>query len=277
MANYKLKDHSAKWLEDLNINVNINQHQWYIITVVGGNEQKVVTDLKNKIKGYGLADFFSDIKIIKQKVKEVKIYEKDDAPSVMRNKPDVKWETIMIDGVIKYRCTRIKEQNKFRGYVFIKVDMTRQVWYLIRNTQMVTGLVGSSGKNTTPHPVSEAQIMQMIAENDRASMMVQLEEEKNEEMLTDNESEQVTVVKDHEDDVIYEFKPNQSVRILSDNFYDEIGIITKVDNAKKTVEVELEFFGRLNTLNLSFKDVAIYDEDATTDDEITTDDEELDD
>ncbi|MCV3753867.1 transcription termination/antitermination protein NusG [Ureaplasma zalophigenitalium] len=263
MANYKLKDHSQKWLDDLKIDLNHNQHQWYIITVVGGNEQKVVADLKNKIKGYGLASFFSDIKIIKQKIKEVKIYEKDDAPKNMKNKPDVKWETVMIDGVIKYRCTRIKEQNKFRGYVFIKVDMTRQVWYLIRNTQMVTGLVGSSGKNTTPHPVSEDEIVKMIHENDRASSQVKLEENNEQPQvdLPEVDAKEVTLIKDHEDDVVYDFKLNQSVRILSDNFYDEIGTISKIDNAKKMVEVQLEFFGRLNTLNLSFKDIAIYDGD----------------
>ncbi|WAM01684.1 hypothetical protein NWE60_02710 [Mycoplasmopsis felis] len=36
--------------------------------------------------------------------------------------------------------------NLYPGYIFVKMHMSDPAWFLIRNTQYVTGLVGSSGK-----------------------------------------------------------------------------------------------------------------------------------
>ncbi|EDX53216.1 transcription termination/antitermination protein NusG [Ureaplasma urealyticum] len=251
---YKIKDLDSKLLSDLKIDLN-HTHQWYIVTVVSGNEQKVIENIKDKLNGYGYGDKLSDLKIIKEKIKEVKIYEPSEAPRSMKNRANTKWETIVVDGVTKYRCTKIKEGNKFNGYIFLKAEMTDQIWFLIRNTQMVTGLVGSSGKNVKPIPVPEDKILKLIADNDAKRTLVNLDEQT-------NSQQNVVVVESHETEDLPNFEVDQQVKIVADTFFGEIARIAKIDQNKKVATVEFEFFGRINTLDLNFNDIQPYDEEA---------------
>ncbi|WP_278998627.1 transcription termination/antitermination protein NusG [Ureaplasma urealyticum] len=251
---YKIKDLDSKLLSDLKIDLN-HTHQWYIVTVVSGNEQKVIENIKDKLNGYGYGDKLSDLKIIKEKIKEVKIYEPSEAPRSMKNRANTKWETIVVDGVTKYRCTKIKEGNKFNGYIFLKAEMTDQIWFLIRNTQMVTGLVGSSGKNVKPIPVPEDKILKLIADNDAKRALVSLDEQT-------NSQQNVVVVESHETEDLPNFEVDQQVKIVADTFFGEIARIAKIDQNKKVATVEFEFFGRINTLYLNFNDIQPYDEEA---------------
>ena len=251
---YKIKDLDSKLLSDLKIDLN-HTHKWYIVTVVSGNEQKVIENIKDKLNGYGYGDKLSDLKIIKEKIKEVKIYEPSEAPRSMKNRANTKWETIVVDGVTKYRCTKIKEGNKFNGYIFLKAEMTDQIWFLIRNTQMVTGLVGSSGKNVKPIPVPEDKILKLIADNDAKRALVSLDEQT-------NSQQNVVVVESHETEDLPNFEVDQQVKIVADTFFGEIARIAKIDQNKKVATVEFEFFGRINTLYLNFNDIQPYDEEA---------------
>lgn len=251
---YKIKDLDSKLLSDLKIDLN-HTHQWYIVTVVSGNEQKVIENIKDKLNGYGYGDKLSDLKIIKEKIKEVKIYEPSEAPRSMKNRANTKWETIVVDGVTKYRCTKIKEGNKFNGYIFLKAEMTDQIWFLIRNTQMVTGLVGSSGKNVKSIPVPEDKILKLIADNDAKRALVSLDEQT-------NSQQNVVVVESHETEDLPNFEVDQQVKIVADTFFGEIARIAKIDQNKKVATVEFEFFGRINTLDLNFNDIQPYDEEA---------------
>ncbi|WP_345775203.1 transcription termination/antitermination NusG family protein [Mycoplasma sp. ATU-Cv-508] len=40
--------------------------------------------------------------------------------------------------------------------------MGNEAWFLVRNTEYVTGLVGSSGQRTKPTPVSNLEMRKMI-------------------------------------------------------------------------------------------------------------------
>ncbi|AJQ45548.1 transcriptional antiterminator [Ureaplasma diversum] len=255
---FKIKDLDQRLLNDLGLNENKHHFQWYIITVVSGNENKVIENLKDKINGYGMGDKLADIKIIKEKIKKVELYDPTDAPKLMRNRDNVKWETVVVEGVTKYRCTKIKEGNKFNGYVFIKVDMTEQIWFLIRNTQMVTGIVGSSGKNVKPIPVSEEQILQMIEKANRERANVSLDDDTSNHVVlkdqNDFEPEEETKPKPSTN-----FKVNQTVKIIGNQFYGEIANITNINETKGTAMVEFEFFGRIQALEFDFNDLELYD------------------
>lgn len=48
-----------------------------------------------------------------------------------------------------------KQENMYPGYIFIKADMSDRLWYVIRNTKYVTGLIGSSGKGAYPTKISD--------------------------------------------------------------------------------------------------------------------------
>ncbi|WAM10521.1 hypothetical protein ONA00_03995 [Mycoplasmopsis cynos] len=42
------------------------------------------------------------------------------------------------------------------------MHMSDKAWFLIRNTQYVTGLIGSSGKGAKPTPLSNLEIKKMF-------------------------------------------------------------------------------------------------------------------
>jgi len=133
--------------------------------------------------------------------------------------------------------------------------MTDQIWFLIRNTQMVTGVVGSSGKNVKPIPVPEDKILKLIADNDAKRALISLNEK------VDHE-ENIEVIELHEDENFTNFEVDQEVKIIADTFFGEIAKIAKIDQNKKIATVEFEFFGRINTLDLNFNDIQLYDEES---------------
>jgi transcriptional antiterminator NusG len=45
--------------------------------------------------------------------------------------------------------------------------MTDESWFIIRNTQYVTGIVGSSGQRTKPTPIPEEEIVRMIDRSEK--------------------------------------------------------------------------------------------------------------
>ncbi|TQC54390.1 transcription termination/antitermination protein NusG, partial [Mycoplasmopsis cynos] len=57
---------------------------------------------------------------------------------------------------------KVKYVNLYPGYIFAKMHMSDKAWFLIRNTQYVTGLIGSSGKGAKPTPLSNLEIKKMF-------------------------------------------------------------------------------------------------------------------
>lgn len=256
MSKYKIKDIDPQWLEKLNINQDDYKFQWYIITIISGNEQKVIKDLENKIKGYGETDKIKEIKIIKAKVKEEKIYQSGETPRSIRNRPNLMWETIHKDGQTMYKSTKIKEENKFNGYVFIKADMTEKLWFIIRNTQMVTGIVGSSGKNTKPIPVDEAMINKIIEETNASNSTISLTlgESKNE--VQSNDIHTIEQNQETQQYIEHNFKVGMRV-IVKDNAFAEKATIVSLNDQKQQATIEFEFFGRMNSINIPYSDIKI--------------------
>ena len=54
--------------------------------------------------------------------------------------------------VVEYKDGVKKERVKkmFPGYVLVEMIMSDEVWFIVRNTQGVTGFIGSSGKGAKP-------------------------------------------------------------------------------------------------------------------------------
>ncbi|MEG2394849.1 MAG: transcription termination/antitermination protein NusG, partial [Ruthenibacterium sp.] len=67
---------------------------------------------------------------------------------------DVKVPTEMVPE-IKDGKEREVERKLFPGYVLVKMVMTDDSWYIVRNTRGVTGFVGPSSK---PIPLSDAEV-----------------------------------------------------------------------------------------------------------------------
>ena len=51
-----------------------------------------------------------------------------------------------------------KIKKMFPGYVLVEMVMSDEAWYIVRNTQGVTGFIGSSGKGAKPIPLLPSEV-----------------------------------------------------------------------------------------------------------------------
>ena len=103
--------------------------RWYVVHTYSGYENKVKTDLEKTVKNRELEEYFFDIVVPMEEQIEIK------------------------DGKRKANLKKV-----FPGYVLIKMIVTEETWYIVRNTRGVTGFVGSG---TDPIPLTEQEIRQM--------------------------------------------------------------------------------------------------------------------
>lgn len=231
----------------------IDVPQWYIITAVSGNEDYVVKNLKGKISSYGYNDRVEDIKIIKEKIISVDEYNANNAPSTVGRKlKNVEWRTIEKNGETYYQKIKTEEKNKFSGYIFIKMKMDDDIWFIIRNTQLVTGIVGSSGKNAKPIPVSSEEIENILNLSDKDNIIAQEQER----------GKNVSNVYKKDDSIVLEsvtyscpFPVGTKVKINSGNMKGEVGYIKSLNDSKGVATVEVEMFNRINKVEVEYSSI----------------------
>ena len=110
---------------------NKPEAKWYVVHTYSGYENKVKTDLEKTIKNRELEDFFFNIVVPMEEQVEIK------------------------DGKRKSNLRKV-----FPGYVLIKMIVTEESWYIVRNTRGVTGFVGSG---TDPIPLTDEEIRKKVA------------------------------------------------------------------------------------------------------------------
>lgn len=100
--------------------------QWFLVHTYSGSEKKVLLNLKERIKGYGVEDRIFDV------VLPVDYY-----------------------SVVERGKRKIKPLRVFPGYIVVHMILDDETWFVVRNTPGVLGFVGSGGK---PTPLSEEEI-----------------------------------------------------------------------------------------------------------------------
>ena len=105
------------------------QPKWYVVHTYSGYENKVKTDLEKTVKNRELEEYIFDIVVPMEEQIEIK------------------------DGKRKTNLKKV-----FPGYVLVKMIVTEESWYIVRNTRGVTGFVGSG---TDPIPLTEEEIRKM--------------------------------------------------------------------------------------------------------------------
>ena len=111
----------------------MEEAKWYIAHTFSGYENKVASDLRIKVENQNLTDMIQDIRIPTETVVEVKE-----------------------DGTKKEI-----ERKLFPSYIYIKMVMTDETWYIVRNTRGCAGFVGPEGK---PVPLTEEEIKRALGE-----------------------------------------------------------------------------------------------------------------
>ena len=164
--------------------------KWYVVHTYSGYENKVKTNLEKIIENRNLENLIIDVKVPTEDVVEAKGEEK-----------------------------KIVTRKIFPGYVLIKMVMTDETWYIIRNTTGVTGFVGPGSK---PVPLTEEEV---------EALGVDVRE------------------------FFADYSVGDNVRIIEGAFVNQTGTVEEIDNANRKVKVSVVMFGRTTSLELDISHV----------------------
>lgn len=164
--------------------------RWYVVHTYSGYENKVKTDLEKTIKNRELEEYFFEIIVPMEEQIEIK------------------------DGKRKTNLKKV-----FPGYVLIKMIVTEETWYIVRNTRGVTGFVGSGSE---PIPLTDKEIRNMGFD---------------------------------ETPIDVDYDVNDSVKVINGPLIDFIGIVQEINKEKHKVKVLISMFGRETPVELEFSQV----------------------
>lgn len=187
----------------------VYEKKWYIIHTYSGYEKKVATDLEKRIESLNLTDRVFRILVPEEEVLEEK-----------RGKM-VKVPRKLFPSYVMIEMLSVREENELGlGY---RVDS--DAWYVIRNTNGVTGFVGVG---SDPIPLSDEEASDLLAK---------------------------IGVEANENRFNIDFKIGERVVVKKDSFYDQTGEISDIDYEHGRVTVMLEVFGRLTPVELEYNEV----------------------
>ena len=166
------------------------QAKWYVVHVYSGHENKVRDSLLKMVENRNLQDLIMDVRVPTESVVEVK------------------------DGQRK-----IKTRKMFPGYVIVKMVVTTESWYLVRNTQGVTGFVGHGSE---PIPLSPEEVARMGIEKI---------------------------------DIHLDVEVGDQVRVINGPFESFMGEILEISPEKQVMTVRISMFGRDTPVELEFDQV----------------------
>lgn len=170
------------------------QAKWYVVHTYSGYENKVATDLATMVESRGMQDLIQDIRIPTETVTEIK--------------DNVKREV---------------ERKIFPGYVLIKMIVTDDSWYVVRNIRGCTGFVGPASK---PVPLTDAEVAALGVEK-------------------------------HSVEVKY--AEGDNVKIISGPLEGYGGVVKTLDIANNNVCVVLSIFGRETPVELELDQITLDD------------------
>ena len=169
---------------------------WYIVQAYSGFEKKVSETIKDELKKHKLEEHLEQILVPTQQVTEVK----------------------------KGKRTK-KERKYFPGYVLIRIELTKQIYHLIKNLQKVSGFLGSSDK---PTPISDDEIQRILGQVSESAI---------------NQKSGIT------------FEIGEKVKVCDGPFASFSGLIEEIDEEKSRLKVSVSIFGRPTPVDLEFNQV----------------------
>ena len=164
--------------------------RWYVVHTYSGYENKVKTDLEKMIKNRELQGYFFDIIVPMEEQIEIK------------------------DGKTKTNLKKV-----FPGYVLVKMIVTEQTWYIVRNTRGVTGFVGSG---TDPIPLTDSEIRKMGFDIQSFNI---------------------------------NYEVNDQIRVITGPFENFTGTVISINKEKHKVKVMISMFGRETPVDVDFTEV----------------------
>ncbi len=153
--------------------------EWYVVHTYSGYENKVTQDIKKVVENRGLGNMIAEVKVPIEKVRQIdgKSIEDSQNEKAEDGTYDVSDEEISMG---RSKSSKKGEKNKkekvfdrkiFPSYVFVKMILTDETWYIVRNTRGATGFVGPGSK---PVPLSEAEVEELGLERDEVVQSIEV-------------------------------------------------------------------------------------------------------
>ena len=175
----------------------MEERAWYVVQTYSGMENAVQRNIVNRADSMNMQDVIFNVLV--PEVTEIEKKKNGDLKEV-KVKP-------------------------YPGYVFIDMIVTDESWFMVRNTPMVTGFLGSGGAKPVPlHDDEVAPILKMCG---------------------------ISLAK------TFAGKVGDTVRITAGNFSGQEAVIDSIDEQREIVKVLISFFGRQTVAELSFNEVVI--------------------
>ena len=172
--------------------------RWYIIHAYSGFENKVRDSILSEAERLGLSDGVEQVEVPTETVTEVK------------------------------RGKKVQSERKFMpGYVLAKLNMTDDIYHLVKNTPKVTGFLGTNSK---PQPISEREAARYFGGMEEAKAAPK---------------KQVSVP----------YEIGDQVKVLDGPFASFNGVVEELDFDKGKVKVAVSIFGRATPVELEFEQV----------------------
>lgn len=135
---------------------NISEKQeakWYAIHTYSGYENKVKANIEKSVENRGIQHLIQKVEVLEEEV----------APESeeLTNEADVSSEDEEAPAKKKTKAKRTAKRKLLPCYVMIKMIMTDESWYVVRNTRGVTGFVGPASK---PVPISDEEVAKLRIE-----------------------------------------------------------------------------------------------------------------
>ena len=171
-----------------------DDRNWFVVHTYSGYENKVKANLERRIHSMGMAD----------KIFRVLVPMED--------------EVEFKDGKRK-----ITPKKVFPGYVLVEMIMDDQSWYVVRNTQGVTGFVGSPGPGEKPVPLQDKEVKTILKQMGIEAPKLKID-----------------------------FKKGDRVKVTSGPFFDFTGVVDEIQPEKERLRALISIFGRETPVELEF-------------------------
>lgn len=171
-----------------------DNRNWFVVHTYSGYENKVKANLERRIHSMGMQD----------KIFRVLVPMED--------------EVEFKDGKRK-----ITPKKVFPGYVLVEMIMDDQSWYVVRNTQGVTGFVGSPGPGEKPVPLQDKEVKTILKQMGIEAPKLKID-----------------------------FRKGDRVKVTSGPFFDFTGVVDDIAPEKERLRALISIFGRETPVELEF-------------------------
>lgn len=167
--------------------------EWYVLRVQAGREDTVRNTLLKKIQLSGLEESIPTVLVPTERVSEVR------------------------GGKKRYRDNKL-----YPGYIIVEMDLTDEVWFLIKDTSGIGDFVGSYQK---PVPLSPSEVKNLLKTMEG---------------------------KEEAPEVKIDFNAGDGVKIKEGPFENFDGVVEETFPTKGTVRVIVTIFGRATPVDLEY-------------------------